>query len=235
MRFWILFAFAWIGFAKPLPWIPNGQHGMELEFVRPFLPENAVILEAGGHCGEDTVVLAKKWPRGTIYSFEPCLGYFAQLQQAVAPFPNVSVFPFGLYSSTGTFAFYVSQIWKGAASLLEDNHLPHNEYNDVQTSIFCKNLDEWAVDANVSHIDYMWLDMEGVEQHVLASAPRILQTVRAISTEVNFREFRKGMSQFSEIMALLEARGFTLYKIWESPPNTPNWQATAVFVRNELL
>ncbi len=120
----------------------------------------------------------------------------------------------------------------GSSSLFDDNHLPEvTWYNDTKIRVNCVNLDEWTSLQKIERVDYMWLDMEGAEFEVLATAPKILGTVRAISTEVNFQEFRKNMAQFGEIRQLLESQGFILYKIW----GIPEWQGTAVFIRKDLL
>lgn len=213
-----------------LPWI-NGQHGLELDLVRPFLPQNPVILEAGGHYGEDTVIMCERWPQSTIYSFEPCPDYFAKLEKAVANLPNVHVYPYGLFTTTGYYTFNVSRNLDGASSFLKDNNLPVINYNDYQISVFCKNLDEWADENGINYIDYMWLDIEGAELYVLMSAPQILETVRAISCELNYKEFRQDMPHFEKVNNYLNSQGFTLYKIWGSE----NWQATGVYIRSSLL
>src|SRR5690348_5707256 len=107
-----------------LPWVTNGYHGLELDYVQPFLPENSVILEAGGHYGEDTVILANRWSSATIYTFEPCPAYYKKLLFAVKNLPQIHSFPYGLYSKTGVYSFYVSKKWDGASSLLKDNNFP---------------------------------------------------------------------------------------------------------------
>lgn len=222
--------------AEELPWIKDGKPGLELEIVHPFLPENPVILEAGGHYGEDTVLIVKKWPESTVYSFEPCPSYYSKLEKAVAHLHNVYIFPFGLFSTTGFYTFHVSKNWDGASSLLQDNHLPVAIYDDYQISVFCQNLDEWAEQTHLDHIDYMWLDIEGAELEVLNSAPKILQTVRAISCELNYREFRKGMPHFQVVVDFLKSQGFTLYKIWGLQGGDPGtWQSTGVFIRSSLI
>jgi len=210
---------------EDLPWT-TGTHGSELEIVRPFLPEDPVILEAGAHYGEDTLAFIHHWPGATVYAFEPYCEYFFQLQKAVSKEPGIEIFPYGLYSKTGFYDFHVSATWDGASSLFASSEGPV-EYFDMMTTVLCKKLDEWAEEEQVDRIDYMWLDMEGAELEMFKGAPQILQTVRAISTEVNFRQFRKGMAQFPEMKDYLEKAGFTLFKIWGSP----DWQATAVFIR----
>lgn len=211
-----------------LPWEPRGYHGLELKLVKEFLPKNPIILEAGAHHGEDTVIMAATWPEATIFAFEPSPGDFAMLQTAVSNFPNIYIFQLGLFSQTGFYRFYVSQC-NGCSSLLEDNHLPNGlDYGDQPVQVYCKNLDEWAEENDVSKIDYMWLDMEGAELYVLNSSPRILSTVHVISCEINFFYYRKGVSQFRDLYNFLTEKGFKLYKIWGSPTH----QATGVFVRD---
>lgn len=216
--------------SEDLPWAAEGIHGSELALVFPFLSENPNILEAGAHYGEDTVILSRKWPKGTVYAFEPCPHSFQMLKSSTQDFKNVKIFPFGLFSTTGRVKFNINVITDGSSSLFSDNHIPGvTWYRDSPTLIYCMNLDEWAASEDVDHIDYMWLDMEGAELAMLTAAPKILNTVRAISTEVNFREFRKGMAQFADMRAFLERNGFTLYKIW----GVRDWQGTAVFIRDK--
>ncbi len=70
--------------------------------------------------------------------------------------------------------------------------------------------------------------MEGAELEVLKGGLTLLKTVRTISTEVNFRKFRKEMCQFNTLRAFLEEQGFTLFKLG----GNPQWQANALFIRN---
>ncbi len=212
-----------------LPWI-SGFHGAELDIVKKFLPKNPVILEAGARRGEDTVVFIKKWPRATIYAFEPCPQYYEQLKHVTSGISNIHIFPIGLFTTSGSYIFHVSEAWDGASSLLADNHIPNGlDYNDHQIQVICKNLDEWALENNVKKIDYMWLDMEGAELYVLKSAPNILSTVKVISCELNFVEYRKGMTLFQDIYDFLLINNFELHAIWGTLG-----QATGVFVKSAL-
>lgn len=211
-----------------LPWDSNGFHGLELSIVEGFLPADPIILEAGAHHGEDTVTFIKRWPNAVIYAFEPCPQYYRKLKETTLGYNNIHIFPYGLFSTSGTYTFQASNNWDGASSLFEDNHLPIGlDYDDQQIEVSCKNLDEWAQEHNVTKIDYMWLDMEGAEGYVLKSSPKIMRTVRAISCELNFWEYRKGMTLFQDIYDFLTQEGFVLYKIWGSPLG----QATGVFIR----
>lgn len=199
--------------------------------IRPFLPHNPNILEAGAHGGQETVILGHSWPKGTVFAFEPVPKFIGFIQHEITKHRvhNAKLFPYALFSSSGERTFYYSNSIGAASSLLESNNLC--DYQDSEMKVHCINLDHWAKQNNVDHIDFMWLDMEGAEYHVLNSAPTILKTVRVIITEINFREFRKGMTQYTDLYTLLTSNGFTLYKIWGSPVH----QGTALFVRSSLL
>ncbi len=211
---------------------PNELQTMEyLSLVSSFLPSNPNILEAGAHSGEDTILLASFWPNGHVFAFEPVPKFFDNLQVNVEKFrlTNVSCYPFGLFSTSGDHVFYYSQNCGGASSFLPDNGVV--DYDDVAVILPCMNLDEWAHENHVDQIDFMWLDMEGAEYHVLSTAPETLRKTKVILTEINFREFRTGSTQYYTLKNLLESQGFVLHKIW----GNPQWQATGLFIRPELL
>jgi FkbM family methyltransferase len=203
-----------------------------VDIIRPFLPDNPHILEAGAHGGQDTVILAKSWPLGTVYAFEPVQKFveFTRTEIVNHKVNNVQLFPLALSVSSGEQSFYYSTVVGAASSLLEDSGEVCN-YQDAMMKVQCTNLDEWAQKNQVGHIDFMWLDIEGSELPVLKSAPNVLKTVRVIITEVNFLEFRKGSTQYRDLYDFLITNGFTLHQIW----GNPRWQGTALFVRSESI
>lgn len=224
-----------------LPWI-NGYPGKELELIASFLPENPNILEAGAHYGQDTKVMAKRWPKGKIFAFEPTPFSFSRLAQNTSELQNVKIFSLALFSQSEFRTFYIAVADGQASSLFHGNHLFPND-RDVPIRVRCVRLDEWAQSDQVDHIDYMWLDMEGAELEMFKGASKILKTVKAISLELSFIEGRNGMALFPEILAFLEQSGFSLYKIFRLTGGTcPKGyeitgfpQATGIFIRTELL
>lgn len=177
-----------------------------------FLPENAVVLEAGAHVGSDTIEMAVLWPKATIYAFEPVPEIFNDLVQNTAYFPNVHRYPVALSDKSGRATFYVSSGDSDqAGSLLKPND--HLKYHPgvlftKTIEVDCVNLDEWAQKNNVDHIDFMWLDMQGAELMVLKAAPKILRTVKMIVTEVNFYETYAGCPLYPEVKKWFESQGF---------------------------
>ena len=198
-----------------------------------FLPENPQVLEAGAHSGEDTALFAKQWPKGEIFAFEPVPHFFERILSSIQSknISNVQAFPFGLFSFTGKQEFYYSQNCGGASSYLPDGKMPETNYEDIQMTLPCMTLDDWADKYAVDHIDFMWLDMEGAEFYMLNASPKMLATTKVILTELSFRSFREGHTLYSTLKPFLESQGFTLHMIWGSA----NWQATGLFVKTELL
>src|ERR1700719_782793 len=69
--------------------LPAGNTLAVLHFVKHFLPENPVILEAGANNGEDSARFATFWPQGTLYAFEPVPELLEAAKARCAPYGNV--------------------------------------------------------------------------------------------------------------------------------------------------
>jgi FkbM family methyltransferase len=198
----------------------------------PLSQKNPVILEAGGHYGLDTEKMAYKWPKATIHTFEPNPNAFSKLitlenhnihpyQKALAQFNGKGCF-YICYGTTGD-----NPIFEGASSLLPASEGMKIHYQGPIEAVDCVILDDWCLDNGVDKIDFMWLDLEGMELQVLKSSPKILKTVKCIYTETNFQEFRLGMTQYAELRKFLEDSGFYMLSHWYQE----NLQGNALFIR----
>jgi FkbM family methyltransferase len=220
-----------------LPWI-TAHDSEQIAYAAPFLPENPIILEAGVGDGEDSCRMKKKWPNATIYGFEPHPMLFSIAQKNTAHLQGVTLYPYALGDTHSTKTFYTSAKIPLASSLLQDNldyidipsDIGHNgvNYQDTPITVSCTTIDQWAHEMNITAVDYIWLDTEGYELPILMHAQTILPKVRALSLEVNFKEFRLGMTQFSELYEFLTQQGFVLQYIW----GRADWQGVALFVNS---
>lgn len=231
-------------FAEPcppvesLPWI-NGKDEDAMYYATPFLPKNPVILEAGVCGGEDTCSFKKNWPHSIIYGFEANPDNFKSAIKNTEKLPGVKILPVALFDHVGSTIFYCSKANGGASSILKDNlrnvenifNCPSSalNYRDVPVVVPCTTVDQWAQDNRVSKIDYIWLDAEGAEIYILQHAKSILPSVKVISIEANFQEFRKGMTLFPKLYEFLTENGFKLESIW----GNSRWQGVAIFIKAE--
>lgn len=209
-----------------------------LELIAQYLPDDPCIFEAGGHYGTDTVKFAENWPQGSIYSFEPNPHAYGMLLEATKNFSNIHPQGIAIADQNGTVIFNVcygstgdNLIYEGASSILDANDYMAVHYQGPKIEVGCAILDDWTQANGIDHFDFLWMDMEGFELQVLKSSPRILSKVKVIYVETNFQEFRKGMTQYSDLRSFLENNGFQLLSHWYYE----GLQGNAIFVKSELI
>ncbi len=187
-----------------------------LLFIKPYLPDYPVIVEAGAFNGRDTRRLATFWPQGTVHAFEPVPEIFAQLKSNSAHLSNVHCYQLALSNSTGTATFNVSENpHKPGAPYPAGSLLTPKERLQFSSAQYPKKiqvptttLDDWAQKYKISHVDFLWLDLQGHELAVMQAAPQILQQVKIIFTEVEFVQAYEGCPLYHEVQQWLEAHGF---------------------------
>ncbi len=210
-----------------------------LELIAKYLPENPVIFEAGGHYGTDTVRFAKEWPKAKIVSFEPNPNAYEIAKETTKGFSNIQRVNLALNTNNGKAKMNLSygpsgdkpHLFEGASSLLEPSEEMKNAYVGPVIEVLCVRLDDWCKNNQVDHFDFMWLDLEGMELQVVQSSPKILDKVKVIYTETNFRQFRVGTTQYPDLKAFLEKAGFRLLAHWYNE----NFQGNAIFVKKEIF
>jgi FkbM family methyltransferase len=224
-------------------WIESLDHNLIAEQAFPYLPSNPIILEAGANDGTDTMNIKRIWDSSTVYAFEPNPRMFQALTERITKTHGVIAVNKALSSNSNGARFYRSEVNEGASSLYADNianiHFPDSldlseeamieskkrGYADKEINVQTITIDEYFADKQ--HPDFIWFDLEGAELIALIHGKTILPNVKAIITEVNFREFRKGSVLFDELDYFLKANGFRLESIF----GNPEWQGTAFYVR----
>ena len=191
------------------PWIA-------LDEIAPFLPKNPVIVEAGAHTGKDTLRLKKYWPESTIHTFEPIPELYEQLVEKTKDVSNVFCYQQALSDETGTSQMHISTGRTSACSSLLP---PHSSLTQERPDIIFQNtisvhtttLHAWAEKQNITHIDFLWLDLQGAELQALQGATQLLTTVKAIHSEINEAERYIGGTLYSELKNFLETHRFYVH------------------------
>lgn len=181
-------------------------------YIRQFLPENAVIIEAGAHIGTDTVDMATQWPDVTIHAFEPLPAMYKILVKNTKRFPNVICYPLALSDKNGTAQFHVSSGESDASSSLLS---PKEHLKSFPTVAFKKKikvqtitLDTWMKKNKISKLHFMWLDMQGMESKVLKASEKMLSKVDLIYTEVILKELYAGADLYPSFKEWMFSQGF---------------------------
>ena len=178
------------------------------------LPDNAVIVEAGAHKGTDTAEMAYRWPDAIIHAFEPVPEIYKILTLNTGRYSNVKTYQLALSDRNGFAKFHTSEGTsdESGSLLTPKEHLkihPTVKFNK-EIKVRTIMLDSWAKENNISKVDFMWLDMQGMELKVLKKSKIIFPNVKLLYTEINLKETYKGVDLYSEYKQWLVSNGMTL-------------------------
>lgn len=217
-----------------------------LECVQKWLPQNPVIIDAGSYDGQDSILMAKWWPQGKIFAFEPVPQMFLKTRQNTASYANIACFPFALADVSEKKVLYISKTQDhiaASSSLLQPKeHLDFYPEILFPTQIEVEGvaLDDWAEQQAIKHIDFLWLDMQGFELFVLKQS-QLAARVSAIYTEVEFIEAYAGQYLYEDVCSWMQSQGFEMVGADFVEPPKPNqiknrrFWGNCLFVRSALL
>ena len=204
--------------------------------IAPYLPPDPVILEAGACDGTDTATFALRWPGAAIHAFEPVPELYTEAQLRTAHLPGVRLYPLALSDRLGPAVMHAVDPgpgWnRGTSSLLgptqtspDGSGVECGREIEVQTV----TIADWAQAEGVDRIDFMWLDMEGMELPAIKAAGPVLATVRAVCMEVSREENRVDTPLYEEIVAWMKDQGFQV-----AIDRVTLWFGNILFVRPKL-
>ena len=191
---------------------------ISLEEIARHVPPRPTIIDAGAMDGSDSVALARHWPGGHVYAFEPVEENFSALVANTVGLDNVTCVPLALGAQNGTASLHRSQegagVLSGSSSLLPPTgHLdefPNVRFDKDASTVEVVTMDSWLTAAELDGIDLAWLDLQGMEVPVLMASPRSLMSLTAIHMEVHRRELYEGAYLYGDVMKFMEDSGFTL-------------------------
>ena len=187
------------------------------EICARYLPANPVIVEAGAYDGSNTRDFCRFWPACQVYAFEPVPSAYERLVKTAAEFPD-RIHPqnMALGETAGTCDMHVSVTGvsggEQSSSLLVPTatreEFPFVNFCSETTPVRVTRLDEWAAGENVRGVDFLWLDLQGMELAALKGCGDLLSTVSAIHCEVQTLELYEAAPLYPELSGWLEQKGF---------------------------
>lgn len=187
-----------------------------IDTLAPYLPDNPIIVEAGAFIGNDTVKMAKRWPHATIHAFEPVPEIFARLQENTKEYKNIILYNKALSDTNGFASLYIAEKHEkpGIPTQAGSLHAPKERlalsaiHFPRTITVPTITLDAWAQQHAITHIDMLWLDLQGHELAVLKHATTLLITTKLVLTEVAFVEAYEQQPTVSNVFSWAEKAGF---------------------------
>jgi len=161
------------------------KHGSSGEYWLPQCVQPSVILDIGGNIGIASRYLADRFPKATIFSFEPIAENYELLKMNSRGFDNIRTFPFGLASTTGQFEFNLSARHANNMGAYS-RYAKVKEGEGVTKLAELRSAAEVFAEFGIQSVDLIKIDTEGDEYDILAAIPTdVIQSVRWIYGELH--------------------------------------------------
>jgi FkbM family methyltransferase len=135
------------------------------------------VLDVGANRGEWAKAVLERQSDATIFCFEIIPPIAAALRTALANYPNVHVFDFGLSSASMQVDVCWNHTWDTANSIvprLEDRFFSEAKVSTLPCEV--RVADAVLEDLRLERIDLLKIDVEGHEMEVLAGFAKTLQS-----------------------------------------------------------
>ena len=180
--------------------------------IRQYVKTGATCIDIGANVGAITLALAKyAGKNGHIIAYEPGPPNFKKLQQNIrlnqTRLPDVQLYQMGISNDIGSLYWYEDPSFPGNAGLRE-----HKKTGDIIVPV--STLDEHLL-PQVTLLDFIKIDVEGMEQQVLRGGEQSLKTWKPyIYFETLPESFEAlGKEYFLTLEDFLIGLGYQLYRV----------------------
>jgi FkbM family methyltransferase len=176
--------------------------------IRRYVKPGDVCADIGANVGALSLAMAQQaGPTGTVYAFEPGPMLYERLQTNIRLNHVRCIVPIqqGLSDRRGVLHWAEDMNNRGNADLLGTSGIP----------VSVLTLDEFCQERGVTRLDFIKVDVEGMELEVLKGASSVLSTIRPVlyfETHPGFLT-SLGPDAFWKIERLLKEAQYPLYKV----------------------
>lgn len=191
----------------------------EYGFPQCLESDTGAILDIGANIGCTALLLRSKFPKTTIYAFEPSQETFKYLQANAGSLPGVHVFNFGLFDRDSEQNLYLGNL----SSVT--NTIGRSARNSSRFEVVkLKRVSTFLVEQDIQYITLIKLATEGAELPILRDLEPWLKRIDAIAIKYHSEEDR------IEIDRLLSA----YFLLFRGAIHFPH-RGTLVYVSKEVI
>lgn len=185
----------------------------EIAVVKALTAQGAVFFDVGAHVGIYTLIASRLvGADGAVHAFEPCSDSYELLSRntTLNQASNVRLNNLAVNETGGAADLLVNRE-SGLSSLGQTGRGGVVQVERVD----CVSLDEYADRHGISELDFLKVDVEGYEGHVLRGGRRLIERSRnlVILCELCEKNFRPLGYSVNEVIAWLREREFGVWEI----------------------
>lgn len=152
-------------------YFPEGYERENFLFLNQHLKPGMNVIDVGAHIGLMSVAIASKvGASGKVYAFEPTPTTVNILKHTIRlnKVENIFVEPVALSDKKGTMTFYISNYEADNSNSLVNNDRRDRDEKSIEVEV--NTIDDFVKDRKISRLDFLKIDAEGAELHVLKGA-----------------------------------------------------------------
>ena len=191
-----------------------------------FLP--GAIIDVGAYRGEWTRLIAQAFPQAPVLMIEAQAEKVPYLQNVKVDLPQAEAEICLLGSADGaSVTFHVMET--GSSIYSERSNVPRTNRILAQRTLDAVLLDRDFLRTPL----FIKLDVQGAELDVLQGGKCALEQAEIVQMEVALTQYNEGAPEAAEVVAFMEARGFSIYDICGFVRPNPTYlsQIDVLFVR----
>lgn len=168
-------------FAHLFKAVAKQHHRALIPVLRPFIPEDAVVIDVGAHAGQFTKLFARLAPMGFVYAVEPQSYARTILRTALRlnRIRNVAVVPLALGAASGVATLTLPVKASGSFGFgLAHLGDPETGRAAVREAVGVATLDAMAAALGLARLDFIKADIEGYELSLIEGARQTLRRFR---------------------------------------------------------
>lgn len=173
------------------------------------------VVDVGANDGDFIIGLTESLPISGL-SIEPGPNAFSRLLQRLEPWPKIRAVCVAIADEEGSALLNVAESDVGS-SLLTPMADPSSRWarTESQITVPTTRLD-CLLEGEHRVVSLLKVDAEGTDLSVLMSAGSMLEPgqVGAVLVEVKFHQFYKGQDSFSDVLKLMDERGYFLAELF---------------------
>lgn len=128
-----------------------------------------IVFDIGAAVGDKSIIILESLPTATVYSFEPQQESFRKLKVRTAQYGDrLKAFNVGFFDKNEEVTLHISSYRDSSSILPLDSESEDEDMREINKEIIkVITLDDFVRDNHIERIDFMKIDVEGVEKKVL--------------------------------------------------------------------